>query len=67
MSDAPNCESDNHPYVLLARMCVLGERMLDPKFQNVVIYEFFRLARLDKPGTLKATDPPCRSHINIVY
>jgi hypothetical protein len=69
MSEAPNCEIDNHPYVLLARMYVLGERMLDPKFQNVVIYELFRLARLDKTGTPhKHTGLlPCHSHINIIY
>jgi hypothetical protein len=69
MSDAPNCESDNHPYVLLARMYVLGERMLDPKFQNVVIHELFRLARLDKTGTPhKHTGLlPCHSHINVIY
>jgi hypothetical protein len=67
MSDAPNCESENHPYVLLARMYVLGERMLDPRFQNVVIHELFRLASLDKTGTYKLTDLPCHSHINFIY
>ena len=67
MSGAPISESDNHPYILLAELYIFGELMGDPKFQNAVIREFFRLAHLDKPKTIKPTKLPCHSHINIIY
>lgn len=67
MSEAPNCEIDNCPYMLHARIYVFGERMMAPGLQNVVIHEIFRLACLDEPGALKPIALPRPSDIDTIY
>jgi hypothetical protein len=40
------CTADSYKYVLLAQLYVLGERLLNAKYQNAIIHEIFRLSHV---------------------
>ena len=42
--------ADGHQYELLTQLYVLGERLLDAKYQNVILRQFFRLGKLGNTG-----------------
>lgn len=55
-----SCEVNDGHYEALGRLYVLGERMLDTKYQNKIICEFFRLTQV-------CNYYPVGSCINVIY
>jgi hypothetical protein len=66
----PSIRDPEQPaYELLANLYVLGERMLDPKYQNKIMHEFFRLVHFESSSNIQTdgTSWLGAKAVNIIY
>jgi hypothetical protein len=64
--DGPSITITRAHYLLLAGLYVLGETLMDAKFQNKIIHEFLRLSKL-KQGPYERRYYPNGECVNIIY